>query len=111
MKVRFAVFKESQDLAGKSASNVTEYQPDQPGRGGWDLSLVDILGHVFLRVSVPDPEFARGRGTWWDGHEKKPIYGLGRVKYVPMEQVKNLELAEDAARDMAAAAAAKKKTG
>lgn len=103
MKVRFAAFLQPVELPGRSMANhVHEFAADHPERGGFELSLVELLGgHLFLRVSVPEGPYARRVGAWME--DGRPLYGLGRTCYIPKELVKKVELAKDAAEDLAAA--------
>jgi hypothetical protein len=104
VKVRFAAFIQPVELPGKSMANhVHEFLQERAG--GFDLNIVEIIGQGFLRISVTDGEFARRRGAWTE--DGKPLYGLGRTCYVPLANVRKIELAKDAAEDLAAAKKAK----
>jgi hypothetical protein len=111
VKVLHATFVHPTDLPGKaSAGYVNAFNSNVPGRGGFELELVERAGAIFLRITVPWHEFSgRGRAAWFDQHDptKNPLSGLGRVIHVPLELCRKLEFAEDMEADMARLAAEK----
>jgi hypothetical protein len=117
VKVFHATFLQPTELPGKSmATHVNLFNPEASHRGGFDLALVELAGHQYLRISSPWADFAaRGRGAWYESHDpkKQPLHGLARTCYVPRELLKKLELVQDMEADherLAAERGPKKKT-
>lgn len=97
MKLRYVEFKTPQSFPGySSVSNIVEADPaitQQPRAFDIDLDLKTRL----IRVSVPwERVRQKGLGRWVHKDSGKPNYGLGRVCYVPLEDVAKFEVSKDA---------------
>jgi hypothetical protein len=95
-RLRYVEFREDIALPGYSMiSNVVEYDPaisNQPRAFELDLDLKTRL----IRISVPVARVKqRDIGRWFHKENGKPNYGMGRVSYVPLEQVRRFEVSGD----------------
>jgi len=97
MKLRYVEFKSLQNFAGHSSvTNLVEYDETRPQQArGFELDL-DLKTRL-IRVTVPwERVRQRGIGRWFHKENGAPNYGLGRVCYVPLEDVARFEVSKDA---------------
>jgi hypothetical protein len=105
VKVRFVRFRGLQDFPGcSSTEHIVAWDPAHPQQPkAFDIEL--DLETRQLRISVPRDQVVQKRvGHWIHPDTNRPNFGLGRVCYVPLEDVAKYELVEDAEEDAARAA-------
>lgn len=100
MKLRYVEFKTLQSFPGHSSvTNICEYDPTTPQQArSFEIDLDTKMRLV--RVTVPwERVRAKGIGRWRHKENDKPNFGLGRVCYVPLEDVAKFEVSKDAEED------------
>jgi hypothetical protein len=96
-KLRYVEFKTLQSFPGySSVTNLVEYDPEESQRArAFDLDM-DLKTRL-IRISVPwERVRTKGIGRWHHKEGGKPNFGLGRVCYVPLEDVAKFEVSKDA---------------
>ncbi len=96
MKVRYLEFREPVDLPGADGKkHAMEWDPERPTYLGYDMTA--DWSKRAVRLAVPPAYQERNpRVGAWTSPDGRKVYGRGGVRYVPFEDIRFLELVDDA---------------